>query len=91
MSKWNRPMRLYHPIVLKCSVCAKPVTAAVFVNGAYQHNYNCLAPKGRPSRVEEPPDYEDLPATGAPVPQISSSSIDTRVTEVTPRPATGEH
>ena len=48
-------------------------------------------PKGKPARVQEPPDYEDLPPTGAPVPQISSSSLDTRVTEVTPRPATGEH
>ena len=48
-------------------------------------------PKGRPSRIEEPPAYEDLPPTAAPVPQISSSSLDTRVTEVSPRPATGEH
>jgi RNA polymerase subunit RPABC4/transcription elongation factor Spt4 len=48
-------------------------------------------PKGRPARTPEPADYGDLPATPAPVPQISSSSIDTRVTEVTPRPATGDH
>ena len=48
------------------------------------------APKGRPARTQEPADYDDLPST-APVPQISSSSIDTRVTEVKPRPATGDH
>ncbi len=49
------------------------------------------APKGRPARMPEPPAYDDLPPTTAPVPQISSSSIDTRVTEVSPRPATGDH
>ena len=48
-------------------------------------------PKGRPARMPEPPTYDDLPDTGAPVPQISSSSIDTRVTEVSPRPATSDH
>ena len=48
-------------------------------------------PKGRPASTPEPPDYDDLPATTPPVPQISSSSIDTRVTEVSPRPATTDH
>jgi RNA polymerase subunit RPABC4/transcription elongation factor Spt4 len=48
-------------------------------------------PKGKPARTPEPADYNDLPAQPATVPQISSSSIDTRVTEVSPHPATGEH
>jgi RNA polymerase subunit RPABC4/transcription elongation factor Spt4 len=48
-------------------------------------------PRGRPARVQEPADYTDVPATPATVPQIASSSIDTRVTEVSPRTAAGEH
>ncbi len=48
-------------------------------------------PKGRPGRNAEPDDYGEIPPTTAPVPQLSSSSIDTRVTEVSPRPATGDH
>jgi RNA polymerase subunit RPABC4/transcription elongation factor Spt4 len=47
-------------------------------------------PKGRPAQVPEPADYDDVPGS-SPVPQISSSSLDSRVTEVTPRPATGEN
>jgi RNA polymerase subunit RPABC4/transcription elongation factor Spt4 len=48
-------------------------------------------PKGKPARTPEPGDYTDLPSQPATVPQISSSSIDTRVTEVQPRPAAGDH
>jgi RNA polymerase subunit RPABC4/transcription elongation factor Spt4 len=48
-------------------------------------------PKGRPARTPEPQEYNDLPSQPATVPQLSSSSIDTRVTEVSPHPATGEH
>jgi RNA polymerase subunit RPABC4/transcription elongation factor Spt4 len=48
-------------------------------------------PSRRPAQTPEPGDYDDLPSTPATVPQIASSSIDTRVTEVSPRPATGEH
>src|SRR6478672_3963291 len=45
-------------------------------------------PKGRPSRTTQPADYEDIPTVPSqPIPQIASSSIDNRVTEVTPRPA----
>jgi RNA polymerase subunit RPABC4/transcription elongation factor Spt4 len=55
------------------------------------HEVLVAPPTGRPARTQEPGDYDDLPATTPPVPQISSSSIDTRVTEVSPRPATGDH
>jgi RNA polymerase subunit RPABC4/transcription elongation factor Spt4 len=48
-------------------------------------------PRGRPARVQEPADYTDVPGTPAAVPQIASSSIDTRVTEVSTRTAAGEH
>ena len=45
-------MRLYHPIILKCAACRKPVNAAVYdsARGAYVHPYDCTKPKGRPSR-----------------------------------------
>ena len=51
-SHWSRPMRLYHPIILKCAACRKPVNAAVYdsARGAYVHPYDCTKPKGRPSR-----------------------------------------
>lgn len=49
MSKWNRPMRSYDPGRIICPACGKPVTAAVFVDGAYRHPYDCTLPKGRPS------------------------------------------
>ena len=48
----KKAMRQYHPGPVVCPDCGDPILltqAAVFVNGAYQHNYNCLAPKGRPS------------------------------------------
>ena len=49
-------------------------------------------PKGRPSRTTQPTDYEDIPTVPSqPIPQIASSSIDNRVTEVTPRPAPTDH
>jgi len=69
-----------------CAWCGKD-----FERPDVLHEVLVAPPKGRPSPDEEPADYDDLPSTPAPVPQISSSSIDTRVTEVSPRPATGDH
>jgi RNA polymerase subunit RPABC4/transcription elongation factor Spt4 len=48
-------------------------------------------PSGRPARVPERDEIDDVPGTPATVPQLSSSSLDTRVTEVSPRAAAGEH
>ena len=52
MSKWNRPMRAFKSYVPLCAVCHKPMTASVYdaAHNAYVHPYDCLAPKGRPSR-----------------------------------------
>jgi hypothetical protein len=49
----KKGMRDYHPIVPKCAVCGKPMTAAVFDSalGAYVHPYNCLAPTRRRPKV----------------------------------------
>jgi len=69
-----------------CAWCGKD-----FERPDVLHEVLVAPPKGRPARTAEPEDYDDLPTTTAPVPQISSSSIDTRVTEVSPRPATGDH
>jgi RNA polymerase subunit RPABC4/transcription elongation factor Spt4 len=68
-----------------CAWCGKD-----FENPAALQDVLVAPPKGRPAKNQEP-DYDDLPSTPAPVPQISSSSIDTRVTEVSPRAATGDH
>jgi RNA polymerase subunit RPABC4/transcription elongation factor Spt4 len=68
-----------------CAWCGKD-----FERPEVLHEVLVAPPKGRPGRAGEPPEYDDLPAATAPVPQISSSSIDTRVTEVSPRPATGD-
>ena len=46
-------------------------------------------PVGRPVQIEEPEDFGEL--APPPIPQISSSSLDTRVTERSPRTATCEN
>jgi RNA polymerase subunit RPABC4/transcription elongation factor Spt4 len=48
-------------------------------------------PSGRPASVPERDEIDDVPGAPAAVPQLSSSSLDTRVTEVSPRAAAGEH
>ena len=70
-----------------CAWCGKD-----FENPAALQDVLVAPPKGRPAKNREDADY-DIPATpaSAPVPQIASSSIDTRVTEVSPRAATGDH
>ena len=52
MSKWNRPMTRFRSFVPRCAVCGEPMTASVFDStlNAYVHPYDCLVPKGRPSR-----------------------------------------
>ena len=44
-----RPFKSYVP---QCFRCHKPMTASVFDStlNAYVHPYDCLVPKGRPSR-----------------------------------------
>jgi len=72
MSRWNRPMREYHPIVPKCFVCHKPMSASVFDStlNAYRHPYDCTKPKTRPSKEERARlrraagvEYRQLPMT----------------------------
>jgi RNA polymerase subunit RPABC4/transcription elongation factor Spt4 len=69
-----------------CAWCGKD-----FENPAALQEVLVAPPKGKPAKNREQPEYDDLPSAPAPVPQIASSSIDTRVTEVSPRAAAGDH
>jgi hypothetical protein len=54
MSRWNRPMRQFRPVVPKCAVCGKPFTGALVydsVRKAYVHAYDCTAPARRRPKV----------------------------------------
>ena len=73
-----------------CAWCGKD-----FERPELLHDVTVPAPSGRPPRLPEPErTYDEVPPA-APVPQISSSSIDTRVTEPRaprhPRAAAGEN
>jgi RNA polymerase subunit RPABC4/transcription elongation factor Spt4 len=73
-----------------CAWCGKD-----FERPELLHDVSLPAPSGRPVPFPEADtDFDEVPPV-APVPQLSSSSIDTRVTERTaphsPRAATGEH
>ncbi len=72
-----------------CAWCGKD-----FERPELLHDVSLPAPSGRPVPFPEPQTgFDEVPPT-APVPQLSSSSIDTRVTERTapqsPRAATGD-
>jgi RNA polymerase subunit RPABC4/transcription elongation factor Spt4 len=69
-----------------CAWCGKD-----FENPAALQEVLVAPPKGRPAKNREEPEYTDFPTSPQPVPQIASSSIDTRVTEVSPRAATSDH
>ena len=68
-----------------CAWCGKD-----FERPELLHEVQAPVPGTRPARVEEADEMEEIPAATAPVPQLSSSSLDTRVTEVTPRAAARE-
>lgn len=73
-----------------CAWCGKDFERPELI-----HDVTVPAPSGRPPRLPEPDrGYDEVPAAG-PVPQLSSSSIDTRVTEPRaprrPRAAAGEN
>jgi RNA polymerase subunit RPABC4/transcription elongation factor Spt4 len=72
-----------------CAWCGKD-----FERPELLHDVAVPPPAGRPIQLPDAEtDYDEVPAT-APVPQLSSSSLDTRVTERAPRApraAAGEH